>query len=464
MDKPNILFIFADQLRYSALGSSGNTMVQTPNLDRLAERGVIFDQAFSSCPVCSPYRGQILTGLYSHQNGVMDNEYKMKTGIATLPQVLKSAGYHTGYIGKWHLGYGPYPEEKRYGFDYMAAYNCNHDYYNISYYENEKGPIKIDGWAPEEETSLAVKFMEEHVKKDRENPFALLLSWGPPHHPYEKYPKRYQIYDPSKVDISPNVPEEMAEIARKETADYYGNVTALDDQMGRIMKVVDDLGLAGNTILCFTSDHGDHLRSHGYAKCNDKSITDNTRRASKGTPFEESIHIPFIVRWPAKIKQHHRTNVLFNSVDVMPSLLGMCEIDVPARVQGSDLSGAVFGNTGGNVPDSVYLQIMGEGWPHRGKWVGFWRGIRTDRWLYARWYNNETGPYLFDVRNDPYELNNLADDPEYAEVREEMESRLQKWMDSLHDPFDSGARDEKTGMLILGQEFSDEKWLKELHN
>ena len=459
MAKPNLLFIFADQLRYDALGCCGNTMVRTPNLDRLAERGIVFDQAFSSCPICSPYRGQILTGLYSHQNGVMDNEYKMKADITTLPQALKSAGYRMGYVGKWHLGYGPYPAEKRYGFDYMAAYNCNHDYYNISYHENENGPIKIDGWAPEKETSLAIGFMEEQVRKDRGNPFALLLSWGPPHHPYEKYPAQYKIYDPSEVDIRPNVPKEMEDIARRETADYYGNITALDAQMGRIMKVLDDLGLAENTILCFTSDHGDHLRSHGYAKCNDPSITDNTKRASKATPFEESIHIPLMVSWPAKVKGHRRTDVLFNSVDVMPTLLGMCEVNIPDEVQGSDLSHVLIGGAG-SVPDSVYLQILGEGWPHRGKWVGFWRGVRTDRWLYARWYKNETGPYLFDVRNDPYELNNLWDNPEYAEVQETLEARLKKWLDDTHDPFDTGARDPKTGMLLLGQEFTHEKWLK----
>ncbi len=459
MTKPNILFIFADQLRYSALGSSGNTEVISPNLDRIADQGMVFDKAFSSCPVCSPYRGQLLSGMYSHKNGVVDNEYKLKTNITTLPQALKEEGYKTGYVGKWHLGYGPYTKDKRYGFDYMAAYNCNHRYYNISYYENEKGPIPINGWAPEEETSLAINFIKEHVKNDGDKPFALLLSWGPPHHPYDEYPDKYKIYDPSKVTISPNVPEKYQDIAKEELADYYGNITAIDAQMERILRTLDELGLSEDTILCFTSDHGDHVRSHGYAKCNDKSETDNTRRASKATPFDESVHIPFIVRWPGKIAEGQRTGVFLGSVDVMPTLLGMCEVNSPDGMQGVDLSHVLLGGTG-EVNDSVYLQILGEGWPHRGRWVGYWRGVRNHRWLYARWYNNEYGPYLFDVQNDPYQLNNLYYNSEYAKVKEEMEKRLVKWMEDTEDPFDTGERDDKNGMLKLGQEFTDEKWLR----
>jgi len=459
MKKPNILYIFAYQLRYDALASTGNKTVITPNIDKIADQGMVFDQAFSSCPVCTPYRGQLLTGLYSHQNGAIDNEYKIKTNITTLPQALKAEGYHTGYVGKWHLGYGPYTEEKRYGFDYMAAYNCNHNYYNISYHENEQGPIKVEGWGPEEETSLAIKFIEEHEKMDKENPFVLLLSWGPPHHPYDKYPQEYNIYDSSKLDISPNVPEYYEEIARKELADYYGNVTALDAQMGRILKALDDMGLSENTILCFTSDHGDHIRSHGYAKCNDKIETDNTKRASKATPFEESIHIPLIVRWPEKMKGGQRTSSLFNSVDIMPTLLSLCEIDIPDGVQGSNLSHVILGGEG-DVNDSVYLQILGEGWPHRGKWVGYWRGVRTDKWLYARWYKNENGPLLFNIENDPYEMNNLYENPDYAETKDILEARLKKWMEDTKDPFDTGERDPESGMLILGQEFSNEKWIR----
>ena len=196
MNQPNILFVFSDQQRYNTMGCVGNEVVQTPHLDRLAREGVCFDQAFSSCPICSPYRAQILTGRYAHANGVVDNEYTLFENQVTLAQALAGAGYATAYVGKWHLGYGPYATEKRYGFDYMAAYNCQHDYYNTTYYENGSGPYEIDGWAPSKETDLAIGFMQDHLKRDRAAPFLLTLSWGPPHWPYDEYPEAFHTYDP----------------------------------------------------------------------------------------------------------------------------------------------------------------------------------------------------------------------------------------------------------------------------
>jgi len=456
MEKPNILLIFDDQHRYSALGRSGNKVIQTPNMDRLAAQGLVFDRAFSSCPICSPFRGQVLTGRYAHKNGVVDNEYRMRADQVTLPQALKSAGYRTGFVGKWHLGYPPYTEDKRYGFDDMAAYNCNHSYYKVAYFENEEGPVKIDGWAPEEETSLAIRFLEAHRETHSETPFFLMLGWGPPHWPYDQYPEEFDIYNPDDVDVPPNVPEQMDAFARKEIAHYYGNITALDAQMGTLLEALDRLGLTENTIVVFTSDHGDHLSSHGYGKPMDRWMHP-IMRASKATPYNESIHIPFLIRYPDRIRQERRSQALLSSVDVMPTLLALCGIDIPNGVQGADLSHVVL-NQEGPERDSVYLQILGPGWPHRGKWVGFWRGLRTDRWVYARWKDHDYGPLLFDCQNDPYEMHNLAGDSAYAEVQCELEKRLNQWIEQTDDPFDAGDRDPETGMLLLGQEFTHEKW------
>lgn len=124
MNRPNIIFIFSNQQRYKTMGCTGNPVIHTPAFDRLASQGMLFEQAFSSCPICSPYRAQVLTGRYSHKNGVLDNEYVLFKGVTTLAQSLRLACYRTGYVGKWHLGYGPYTHEKRHGFDYMAAYNA----------------------------------------------------------------------------------------------------------------------------------------------------------------------------------------------------------------------------------------------------------------------------------------------------------------------------------------------------
>jgi len=447
--RANILFVFADQLRYSATGSSGNKVVRTPNFDRLAAQGTVFDNAFASHPLCSPYRANIITGKYGFANGVPDNEYLLWDNQVTLPRALKTAGYHTAYVGKWHLGTGPYTEEKRHGFDYMFSFNCLNRHYGATYHENEAGPIRIDKFAPEGETDQAIKLMEDHVKKRGDSPFAIVMSWEPPHWPYDKYPQQFNIYDPAKVDLPPNVPRQMAHFARREIAQYYGNVTSLDAQMGRLMEALDRLGIADDTIVCFSSDHGDHLSSHGYGKPMDTWMHP-TKRASKSTPYEESVHIPFIMRYPRRVRAGRRTKAMFSSVDVMPTLLGLCGVGIPDGVQGHNLAHVVTEKEGPEPPDSVYLMNMGTGWPNRAKWVGCWRGVRTDRWVYARWHDaDDHEPVLFDRKNDPYERNNLADNPKFATIRKEMEARLKRWIADTGDPFETGQRESKKGMLDM---------------
>ena len=301
MNKPNIIFIFSDQQRYTAAGFNGNKDIKTPHLDKLANEGAVFDNAFSSCPMCAPYRGQLLTGKYSHSNGCTDNEYLIEKNQQTLPSVLSKAGYKTAFIGKWHLGYPPYSKTQRNGFDFMAAYNCNHNHYDISYYENESGPIKIDKWGPTGETDLSIRFMENHLKDNSEKPFCLLTAFGPPHwdkpgYAYDNYPEQFKIYNPEDISLPTNVPKQMESFARKELAHYYGNITALDNEVGRIAAFLKEHNLEENTIICFTSDHGDHLSSHGFGKPHDNWMH-HTLRASKATPYDESIHIPFILKY-----------------------------------------------------------------------------------------------------------------------------------------------------------------------
>jgi arylsulfatase A-like enzyme len=459
MDQPNILFIFADQLRYSALACNGNTTVRTPALDRLACEGVTLDNAFSGCPICSPYRGQLLTGRYSHVNGVVCNEYGLFDDQPLLAQVLKDNGYRTAYIGKWHLGYGPYGPEDRYGFDHMYAYNCCHHYYDVSYWHNEEGPFKMADYAPRCETQLTLDFVREHLARKDGAPFAAVVSWGPPHwthggaarnrDSYGVYPQKYDLYDPAAIDVLGNVPEPYRLFARNEKVDYYAMVTSLDDQMGEIMEALEQLGIAENTIVCFSSDHGDHLWAHGFGKPYDQWLH-HTLQGCKGTPFEESIHIPFILRWPGKVAGDRRTDSLFNSVDVMPTLLSLCGIDIPDSVQGTDLSHAVLGGEGGS-PDSVYLQIMGPGTPQRAKWLGLWRGLRTKHYTYARWADRGGQRMLFDHTVDPLEMNNVVDHPQYADVAATMEARLKQWIADAGDPFDTGERLPVTEMLDVGQ-------------
>lgn len=457
--KPNIIYVFADQLRYTSVGCSGNRQVRTPNMDKLAAEGIVMDSAFSSCPICSPYRAELLSGLYAHQNGVVCNEYEMRHDIATLPQCLRDAGYRTAYVGKWHLGYGPYTEEKRYGFDYMAATDMPKNSYRGIYYFNEDGPYELGAnWLPCDETDISIRFVKDHCKNNPDQPFMLMMSWIPPHWPYETLPERYNIYKPEEIELTPNIPEQLAEFEKKETALYYGNITGLDDQLGRLMELVDQLGISDNTIFCFSSDHGDHLGAHGYGKPRD-SWLHHSKRGSKATPYDESVHVPFIMRWPQKIAKGVRSNVIFNSVDIMPTLLSLAEVPVPETLAGRDLSFAFLGKNG-EVPESAFFQILGQGWPHRGPWLGYWRGVRTDRYVYARWWDPDFTPMLFDREKDPWEMNNCYGKPEYAEIQDHMEKLLQEWLEKTGDPFDYGERDPETHMLCLGQRFTHEKWYR----
>ena len=223
--------------------------------------------------------------------------------------------------------------------------------------------------------------------------------------------------------------------------------------MGRLLRTLDRLNLASDTIVIYTSDHGDHLSSHGYGKPRDRWMHPSMR-ASKATPFEESIHVPFLVRFPGRVKANTRTRALLGSVDIMPTLLALAGVAIPEGVQGTDLSHVLLGRDGPR-PDSVYLQILGPGWPNRGQFVGFWRGLRTYDWVYARWKDDENGPMLFNVKQDPFEMNNLAG---RHEMEAELAARLAKWIKDTKDPFDTGERDPDTGMLKLGQEFIHQKY------
>ncbi len=184
--RPNILFVFSDQQRYGALGANGNPIVQTPAIDSLAAQGMVCDNMFSNHPLCSPYRAILLTGCYAWNNLVIDNEYRPRRDIPTLPSTLREHGYGTGQVGTFHLGEGPYPPEDHYGLDYLAAPDLHSDggYFNQRYLENESGPTTIDGWGPEVETDLAIRFMERHLDARPADPFALFVSWRPPHRPY----------------------------------------------------------------------------------------------------------------------------------------------------------------------------------------------------------------------------------------------------------------------------------------
>jgi arylsulfatase A-like enzyme len=414
--RPNILLIIPDQLRAQALGCMGNRDVRTPHLDRLASQGVLFRQTVANTPVCCPARAILLTGKYAHQNGMVCNDLRLRESQVTLAELLKDAGYQTGLIGKWHLdggkrdpGFVP-PGPRRQGFDFWAACECRHDHFHPIYFRDTAKPIRPGKFEAEALTDVAVDF----IRANRERPFFLMLSMGPPHDPYGAPEQYMRLYEPEKLTMRPNWKEGVRQAGRREIAAYYAAITAIDDQVGRLMRLLEDLALDRDTIVVFTSDHGDMLGSQG--------------QRLKRKPWEESIRVPGIVRYPARIKGGRRTDALLSHVDFTPTLLSLCGVKAPKDVQGRDLSDVVLGKSD-KGPDSVFFQLFvpfaGDGTPHP------WRGVRTQRYLYAR---TESKPWLlYDLERDPHELKNLASDAASAAVLRELDDRVKKWMRDTGD-------------------------------
>lgn len=411
--RPNILLFFPDQMRAQAMGAYGNTDVRTPNLDRLAAQGVLFENALANSPVCCPARAVMLTGKYAHRNGMIANDLRLRESETTLAEALAAAGYRTGFIGKWHLDGGPRlpgfvpPGPRRQGFQFWAANECSHRHFDNTYFRDAPEPIRMDRFEVEVWTDLAIEFLRERSRDGRS--FFLTVAPGPPHDPYGAPEQYMSLYDPAKLAMRPNWQSAPKTPGPKEIAAYYAAVTAIDDQIARLMAALDELGLAEDTIFLFTSDHGDMLGSHGLPL--------------KRKPWEESIRVPGILRYPRRLAPGRRERALFTHVDFVPTLLGLCGVKAPAGLQGTDLSPRLLGRSA-RAPESAFFQIFGPYAP--GRVTAGWRGVRTERYMYARY---ESGPWvLYDLQKDPYQLRNLVEDPGAAALLKELDRKLSEWM------------------------------------
>lgn len=431
--RPNILLILPDQMRASAMGVSGNPDVQTPHIDRLAKEGLRFRRTYANVPVCCPARAILLTGTYPHVNGMIANDLRLRESEVTIAELLRDAGYRTGFIGKWHLDGGPRnpgyvpPGERRQGFDFWAAYECHHEHFFPSYFRDTPEMIRVMKFEPEASCDFAVEFLQSQPK---DKPFFLTVQMGPPHDPYgapEEYMKRY---DPEKLtmpanwqpgsEVRPAPPQRprrpgiparpyVATGGKEEVAAYYAAITAIDDQVGRLLQTLKETGQDENTIILFTSDHGDMLGSHGLRR--------------KRKPHEESAHVPGIIRWPGKVPAGVAVDTLFSHIDMPPTLLSLAGLPVPGKMQGADLSKVALGKTT-DGPDAVLLQIFV---PFNQDQIATpWRGIVTAQHTYARY---EEKPWvLFDNEKDPWQMINLAEDPKHAELAKQLDAKLSALM------------------------------------
>lgn len=423
--RPNVLFVFADQLRASSLGYVGEEPVITPAFDRFAAEGANFTVGVSPMPVCTPYRGALVTGRTPLSLGLVINDIPLKTTEVSVAHAFDDAGYATAYIGKWHLDGADRPAPvppgpRRQGFQYWMGANFEHNY-DRSHFTDNEGIVRVwDGYDAEAQTTHAIEYLEG---RDQAKPFCLFLSWGPPHHPYRTVPQKYlDMYDPDTIPGRPNCPD----VPKQDLWGYYAQTTFLDDQFARLIAALDAMGLTDDTIVAFSSDHGDMHGSHGLYK--------------KQWPWDEAIKIPFLLRGPGIAPG--KRDFPISAIDVMPTLLGLAGAAVPEICEGVDLSPFIRGERS-DAPETVLLMNpcpFSIGDPRgedqvptfRGMRMEY-RGVRSSRYTYVRTIDR---PWLlYDNQADPYQMNNLIDDPALASVRAELDAAMRAHMAAIGDGF-----------------------------
>jgi arylsulfatase A-like enzyme len=443
--RPNVLWVFGDQLRAQALGYRGDTNVRTPNIDNLARWGMRFDCAVSGAPWCCPFRASLLTSLYPHQSGVTETPKPLDPAIPTIAKPLREAGYHTAWIGKWHLDGSNsvthyVAPERRGGFDYWMGYENNNNQNEVYVYgTGQETPRRLPGYETDALTELLIGHLQEHVgnrSSDGEyQPFFAALSVQPPHSPYVTPTTGDQRYyhHPADIRLRPNVPEVewVKEKAALDLAGYYGMVENLDYNVGRIRDVLKELDVDRETYIIFFSDHGDCLGSHA--------------QWAKSSPWEEAVKIPFIVfkEDGATPMRRGKNDAVINHVDIAPTTLGLCGIAAPEWMRGYDYSayclrsgdkaGTASTATAKPEPDSAYMQQI----PYKKHAHSVnrpWRGVlMRDGWKYVCMPGHDW--LLFDTKNDAYEMANVCFDITFAKQRERCHTRLAQWIADTGDDF-----------------------------
>ncbi len=438
--RPNVVWVFGDQHRAQSLGYRGDPNVSTPNIDRLARDGVRFDCAVAGAPWCTPFRGSLLTGLYPHQHGCTRTPSPLDPSIPTLAAPFKAAGYHTAYIGKWHLDGSNSPHyidpDRRGGFDHWIGYENNNAQYRC--YVHGSGcetPWRLDGYETDALTDLFIQHLDEHVRRQDEGeyqPFFAVLSVQPPHDPYVAPEEWAFRHTPADVQLRPNVPAVpwCENQARFDLAGYHAMIENLDWNLGRMREALRQLDVDEDTIICFFSDHGDMQGSHG--------------QFGKSSPWEESIRIPMIIGG-LRAAGHCGGGVsdaVMNHVDIAPTTLGLCGIPAPHAMVGHSYANHVLPSNHPNhpggpdrdaEPESAYLQqIPRKQHPHSVNKQ--WRGVVTrDNWKYIIQPGHDW--LMHNLNDDPYEQINLAHDKVFAAQRARLHAMLARWIEQTGDDF-----------------------------
>lgn len=445
--KPNLIYIFADQLRYFSLGCTGDENALTPNIDAFCKESCDLCQAVSGHPVCAPYRASLFTGKYTTSTGMVINEIRMNPNHHTFADVLDENGYETAYIGKWHMYAAElgnhYDAENSYipagpdrlGFnDYFAGYNFRHEYEVGTAYYHLDSPDKIyyDKYEPDAQVDMTIEQLERMSKGEK--PFALFLSVGTPHDPWvpENVPAEYlerfkdkQFHLPENYlpDNDPHA-DNWAKLSDEERSSltewmrvYYAMTANLDDNIGRLMTAIKKMGLEDDSILVFTSDHGELFGAHG--------------RRAKNIFYEEAVRVPFFIKWKGHLEEGTKRDFVFNTVDIMPSLLSMMGLPVPEEAEGSDYSSCIEGKTdtgeGALMMCTGPTAVFGDG--------NEWRAYRTKQYTYAV-FKSDGQELLFDNQADPYQMHNLIGEPGCEAIAVSLKEKMWAKMEAISDTFE----------------------------
>lgn len=422
----NVLFIFSDQQNRYALGCMGNPNLETPNLDRLAEQGVLFRRCYSNDPVCGPFRGSLMTGQYTSRCGVTGNGMPLPIDTTTFADAFNDAGYQTAYIGKWHLGgngNGPIGEELRGGFQRFKGYQCYNGFYqDVCFYDENDKEHRFDCHRTDATTDLAIADLGSMAGGDQ--PFMLMISYQAPHYPEQPAPEYEALYRgreivrrPNCQDIDPHTPTFSPPSPRPVEDDpdfqrygddldeylrlYNAMCAQIDANIGRLVESLERLGVADNTAVVFTSDHGDMQGSHGLK--------------NKCLPHEESAGIPLIAYVPGQ-SGGRVSDALVSGIDFMPTCLDLAGIEPVTSVDGQSFAPLLRGETE-HACDAVFSERGG------------WCMIVRDGWkLAAERHDDGLAPTLMThLDEDPYELNNRAEDPACSDLRSALLAELTEW-------------------------------------
>lgn len=434
MSKPNVILIYPDQMRFDCMSKLGHPTVKTPNLDALADESTMFMNAYTSFPLCCPFRGSLMTGLYAHKNGMWCNHMPIPLNQEFVADLAKNDGYHTGWIGKWHLNGGPkfvqVPEKYHLGFEEFTGYSRGHHYTKSLFYKKgDPTPRTSDRYEPEFQTDQMIDFVDRTVSGGQS--FFGMMCYGLPHPPVNEIPPEYVVYKPEDIVIPDTVPEYEKAKVREFSSKYFSMIHVVDRETGKLIKHLKEKGLWDNTLFIFVSDHGELLGEHGLWH--------------KRSFHEGSQHVPLLIHVPGQ-KASRVEQLVDPSVDLAPTILDYCGIDIPSVMQGQSLRKLIEKGEDKDKNDYIYCQVIGideNDW-NRGhiemkggvsneniRCTFPERGIRTKEWVYIEKCG---APHLlFNLKKDPEERFNLVDDGKHLDKVLEMRAWLEKLMAKYED-------------------------------